>query len=209
MDLVVCGFVFFNSTSFSRLFSRTPWVSRHQKGKLFWILMKQEMMGWHWHQLDHMQVICTSLQTDNYASTLPLSFYRPDALSDAQPIASKLICTCDVFSIHWWSCQQCCTVDCSGLQLVTACWVDINPYLHMCCCMTTEVLTGFMSGTLFVTSQLGVLHCGSCYMLSVIICCWETTVLTIACLMITGSICQYDVVLMCSTDFYSTVPSLI
>ena len=28
-----------------------------------------EMMGWHLHQLDHMQVICTSLQTDNLAST--------------------------------------------------------------------------------------------------------------------------------------------
>ena len=26
--------------------------------------MKQEMMGWLWHQLDHMQIICTSLQTD-------------------------------------------------------------------------------------------------------------------------------------------------
>jgi len=22
--------------------------------------MKQEMMGWRWHQLDHMQIICTS-----------------------------------------------------------------------------------------------------------------------------------------------------
>ena len=32
-------------------------------------------MGWQWHQLDHMQIICTSLQTDNYASTSPLSFY--------------------------------------------------------------------------------------------------------------------------------------
>ena len=28
------------------------------------ILMKQEMMGWQWHQLGHMQII-TSLQTDN------------------------------------------------------------------------------------------------------------------------------------------------
>jgi len=27
------------------------------------------MMGWHWHQLDHMQIICTLLQTDNPAST--------------------------------------------------------------------------------------------------------------------------------------------
>jgi len=31
-------------------------------------------MGWQWHQLDHMQIICTSLQTDNHASTSPLSF---------------------------------------------------------------------------------------------------------------------------------------
>jgi len=31
----------------------------------------------------HMQV-CTSLQTDNHASTLPLSFYRPDALPNQQ-----------------------------------------------------------------------------------------------------------------------------
>jgi len=30
-------------------------------------------MRWQWHQLDHMQIICTSLQTDNYASTSPLS----------------------------------------------------------------------------------------------------------------------------------------
>ena len=34
------------------------------------------MMGWQWHQLDHMEIICTSLQTDNHASTSPLSFYR-------------------------------------------------------------------------------------------------------------------------------------
>ena len=29
--------------------------------------MKQEMTGWQWHQLDHMQIICTSIQTDYYA----------------------------------------------------------------------------------------------------------------------------------------------
>jgi len=32
------------------------------------ILMKQEMMCWRWHQLHHMQIICTSFQTDNHAS---------------------------------------------------------------------------------------------------------------------------------------------
>jgi len=27
--------------------------------------MKQEMMEWQWHQVDHMQIICTLLLTDN------------------------------------------------------------------------------------------------------------------------------------------------
>jgi len=45
--------------------------------------MKQEMMGWQWHQLDHMQIICTSLQTNNYASTSSLNFYRPAAVLNA------------------------------------------------------------------------------------------------------------------------------
>jgi len=40
-----------------------------------WILLGHEMMGWQWHHLDHMQIICTSLQTDNHTSTSPLSFY--------------------------------------------------------------------------------------------------------------------------------------
>jgi len=32
-----------------------------------------------WHQLDHMQTICTSLQTDNHTNinTSSLNFYRP------------------------------------------------------------------------------------------------------------------------------------
>jgi len=49
--------------------------------------MKQEMMEWQWHQLDHMQIICTSLQTDNHANTS--SFYRLDALPTMQPTALK------------------------------------------------------------------------------------------------------------------------
>jgi len=39
--------------------------------------MKQEM-GWQWHQVDHMQIICILLQTDNHASTSQL-FYRLNA----------------------------------------------------------------------------------------------------------------------------------
>jgi len=56
-------------------------VSRHQKGKPFWILMKQEMMGG--------SGISRSMQTANHASTSPPSFYRPDALPAAQPTGSK------------------------------------------------------------------------------------------------------------------------
>ena len=75
---------------FNGLFSRTTWVGRYQKDKPFWILLKQEMMGWQWHQLNHMQIICTSLHTDNHANTSSLHiFYRPDALPAAQPTASK------------------------------------------------------------------------------------------------------------------------
>jgi len=29
--------------------------------------------GWQWHQLDHMQTICTSLQTDNHSNTSALN----------------------------------------------------------------------------------------------------------------------------------------
>jgi len=70
-------------------FSRTTWVGLHHNGKPFWILLEQEMMGWQWHQLDQMQIICTSLQTDNHASTSPVSLYRQDALPAAEPKASK------------------------------------------------------------------------------------------------------------------------
>jgi len=51
--------------------------------------MMQEMMGWQLHQLDHMQIICTLLQTDNNASTSSLNFYRLDALPGAQPTVTK------------------------------------------------------------------------------------------------------------------------
>jgi len=68
--------------------SRTTQVSRYQKGKTNLDFTEERASEWQWHQLDHMQV-CTSLQTDNHASTPPLIFYRPDALPAAQPTALK------------------------------------------------------------------------------------------------------------------------
>jgi len=59
-------------------------VSRYQKGKTSLDFTEERDSEWQWHQLGH------SLQTNNHASTPPLSFfYRPDALPAAQPTASK------------------------------------------------------------------------------------------------------------------------
>jgi len=68
--------------------SGTTRVSRYQKGKTNLDFTEARDSEWQWHHLGQMQV-CTSLQTDNHASTPPLSFYRPDAFPAAQPTASK------------------------------------------------------------------------------------------------------------------------
>jgi len=74
---------------FNGPFARTTRVSRYQKGKTNLDFTEARDSEWQWHRLGHMQV-CTSLKTDNHASTPQLSFfYRPDALPAAQPTASK------------------------------------------------------------------------------------------------------------------------
>ena len=74
---------------FNGLFSGTTRLSRYQKGKTNPDFTEARDSEWQWHRLGHMQV-CTSLQTDNHASTPPLKvFYRPDALPATQPTASK------------------------------------------------------------------------------------------------------------------------
>jgi len=63
-------------------------VSQYQKGKTNLDFTEARDSEWQWHQLGRMQV-CTSLQTDNHASTPLLFFYRPDAFPAAQSTASK------------------------------------------------------------------------------------------------------------------------
>jgi len=55
--------------------SGTTRVSRYQKGRTNLDFTEARDGEWQWHQLGHMQV-CTSLQTDNHASTPPLSFLQ-------------------------------------------------------------------------------------------------------------------------------------
>jgi len=47
-------------------------VSQYQKGKTNLDFTEARESEWQWHPLGHMQV-CTSLQTDNHASTPPLT----------------------------------------------------------------------------------------------------------------------------------------
>ena len=60
---------------FNGPFSGTTQVSQYQKGKTNLDFTKARGSEWQWHQLGRMQ-ICNSLQTDNHASTPPLSFLQ-------------------------------------------------------------------------------------------------------------------------------------
>ena len=60
--------------TFNGPFSGTTQVSWYQKGKTNLDFTETRDSECQWHQLGHMQV-CTSLQTDNHASTPPLSFF--------------------------------------------------------------------------------------------------------------------------------------
>jgi len=58
-------------------------MRRYQKGKTNLDFTRARDSEWQWHQLGHMQ-ICTSLQTDNHASTPPLSFLQAGCPSCCQ-----------------------------------------------------------------------------------------------------------------------------
>jgi len=72
---------------FNDALSMTTRVSQYQNGETYLEFTEARDNEWQWHQLGHMQV-CTSLQTDNHASTPPLNFNRQDALDVA-----RVVCT--------------------------------------------------------------------------------------------------------------------
>ena len=74
------------------------WAST-RKVKPIWIRDGE----WQWHQLGHMQV-CTSLQTDNHASTTPLSFLQagcPSCRPTNSVKALKATDNCVLFTLDW------------------------------------------------------------------------------------------------------------
>jgi len=71
---------------FNGLFSRTIWVCGYQKGKTSLDLNDARddgvwPLGMQWHQLDHIQSICTSLHTDNHTNTRSLRLSNTNLLS--------------------------------------------------------------------------------------------------------------------------------
>jgi len=88
--IVHCSVVIMYSyyTHLTAFFSRTTWVSWCQKGRTLLDLMKHKMMGWQWHQLDRVQIICILLWTDNLTSTSSLNFLLTGC-SSCQPTVSK------------------------------------------------------------------------------------------------------------------------
>jgi len=76
---------------FNGLFSRTTCLSWFQKGKTCLDLTEARWRGFgmQWHQLDHMQTICTLLQTDNHTNTSSFKFTdRALYLTPKQPCQS-------------------------------------------------------------------------------------------------------------------------
>jgi len=79
-----------NKQSFNGLFSRKTWVSKNHKGKkAFWILMKQNVMGWQWHQLSHMQITGLSLHRKPCQHPTTPFFTGWLLCFDTQPTVSK------------------------------------------------------------------------------------------------------------------------
>jgi len=76
IELLISGLLVTYDSTHTRLaafFSGTTRVGWCQKGKTNLNVTEARDSEWQWHQLGRMQV-CTSLQTDNHASTPPLSF---------------------------------------------------------------------------------------------------------------------------------------
>ena len=78
---------------FNGPFSGNTQVSRYQKGKTNLDFTEARDSEWQWHQLGHMQV-CTSLQTDNHASTPPLSFLQAGCPSCCPTNSVKALKAC-------------------------------------------------------------------------------------------------------------------
>ena len=90
-------------------------------------------MGWQWRQLDYMQTICTSLETDNHASTSSLSYlsarcssWRPTKGVKTLQATNHTENYIQIFSpnkaaVYWPSSSL--VKNCSNKIIVRCCWL--------------------------------------------------------------------------------------
>jgi len=95
-----CTHTHTHTRPFNGPLSGTTQVSRYQKGKTNLDFTEARDSDWQWHQLGRMQV-CTSLQTDNHASTPPLSFLQAGCpfchpTNSVKALKAKICDVCDV-----------------------------------------------------------------------------------------------------------------
>ena len=90
---------------FNGLLSGTTQLSQYQNGKTSLDFTEARDIEWQWHQLGHMQV-CTSLQTNNHASTPPLRFLQAGCPSWCPTNSIKALkglilklCSCSYFVV--------------------------------------------------------------------------------------------------------------
>ena len=130
---------------FNGLLSGTTQVSWYQKGKTDLDFTEARDSEWQWHQLGHMQ-ICTSLQTDNHASThcfLQAGCPSCHPTNNVKALKELYILSCSYDRIYstgklssskkWrpHSCQAACVWDSSGGQRCqSAVWIQAEWPVH-------------------------------------------------------------------------------
>jgi len=89
--------MYHHTLPFNGPLSGTTQVSRYQKGKTNLDFTEARDSEWQWHQMGHMQV-STLLETDNHASTPPLSFLQAGCPSCRPTNSVKAL---KAHHIHW------------------------------------------------------------------------------------------------------------
>ena len=77
-------------------------------------------LEWQWHQLDHMQTICTSLRTDNHTNTSSLIF--------TGQILFLPICAFSALTllVGWQEGHPACTKQSGGVQAWLSVWSEVQ-----------------------------------------------------------------------------------
>jgi len=118
--------------TFNGPFSGTTRASRYQKGKNNLDFTEARGSEWQWHQLGRMQV-CTSLQTDNHASTLSLRFLQagcPSCLPTNSVKALKALLTLLTLTLKFLLLAFCYSYGPAGCVVC----INLQPNLHKISC---------------------------------------------------------------------------